>query len=404
MTIAADGSFLYDASGATAIQALPAGATLDDSFTYQVVDSQGGTATGTAVLTVQGINDDPVVADDQFPSVDGGTLLVVPAAGGLLSNDYDVDSPIVIDLVVSDTVSAGGAKVTLGPDGSFQYDPSGVLDYLPAGAVLDDSFSYTVIDDQGGNSQGTVHLEVVGVNDPPVAGDDTIDRGYWTVPTQPLFVSADSGLLVNDTDVDLGDQLRASFTGTSQYGASVEVFPDGSFRYDPTNSAVIQQFLADGIDVVDSFVYTLSDEGGTTSGTNGSSGSGEGEGGVVVQGVVEILLRSGASGYSFDVVAKQGETFDGRLVNGLGQGPSINNYGNVAFQATIGDQQNLYIWSDGSQDGRRAGVFSLVNPGFFDAFVPSRGWTRTIIKRPLGTFCRERTAQRLECRGRASAA
>src|SRR5262249_20803984 len=58
-----DGSFTYDAFAVAAIQALNVGQTLQDTFTYEIVDILGAHATGTVTLTVTGVNDAPTARD-----------------------------------------------------------------------------------------------------------------------------------------------------------------------------------------------------------------------------------------------------------------------------------------------------------------------------------------------------
>ncbi|MCA9139597.1 MAG: VCBS domain-containing protein, partial [Planctomycetales bacterium] len=379
VTLFADGTFQYDGSNSTTVQALQNGQTLVDSFTYRVIDSQGGTVTGTVSLTVQGANDAPVTVDDVFLNVSAGTPLTINAGSGLLSNDSDIDSPgaFLVDLVASDVISEGGAHVTIATDGSFQYDGQSNFAYLPEGAIYEDTFTYTVIDDQGGVQTARVRVQVVGVNDAPVAVSDGIERGYWTVPNTPLTVPASDGLLVNDTDPDDGDQanLQAVFSGFSLYGAAVEVFPDGSFNYDPTVSSALQQFLADGIDVVDSFDYTVTDGNGPSPSPQGIASGGPAgiapEGESTINGTVEIILRAGPSLYSYDIVAQQGGAFFDSTFSRLGRGPSINNYGNVGLSGTRADNvDSIFIWSDGSQEGKTAGLYSFVAPNLLDVAAP----------------------------------
>ena len=56
VTVAADGSFVYDPSTSATAQALLAGTTLDDTFTYQADDGNGGIDDATATVTVTGIH------------------------------------------------------------------------------------------------------------------------------------------------------------------------------------------------------------------------------------------------------------------------------------------------------------------------------------------------------------
>jgi len=155
-----------------------------------------------------------------------------------------------------DANSAMGATVNVNPDGSYTYDPRSVLAFrqLPAGSTVDDTFNYTVQDDNG-LATGTVTITVTGVNNPPVATDDS----YQANENSVLTVLAINGLLANDTDVDTGATLNVTnFTAVSAQGAIVSVNADGSFTYDPTAAASIQA-LAFGETLVDSFNYTVGD-------------------------------------------------------------------------------------------------------------------------------------------------
>ncbi|NIR25850.1 MAG: hypothetical protein GWN77_02575, partial [Gammaproteobacteria bacterium] len=60
-----------------------------------------------------------------------------------------------------------------GTDGSFTYDPNGQFEYLQAGSSTTDSFTYMVSDGHGGNDTATVTITINGVNDPPVAVNDS---------------------------------------------------------------------------------------------------------------------------------------------------------------------------------------------------------------------------------------
>ena len=55
-----DGTFDYDPTAATAIQALDDGDTTDDTFSYTITDILGAMSTATVTITLTGVNDDPV--------------------------------------------------------------------------------------------------------------------------------------------------------------------------------------------------------------------------------------------------------------------------------------------------------------------------------------------------------
>ncbi|MBI5618429.1 MAG: cadherin-like domain-containing protein, partial [Gammaproteobacteria bacterium] len=124
VTLNADGSFSYDPTGAAALQALAAGATLDDTFTYQVTDGVGGggPTTGTVTVRVTGANDAPVLdatkspvlvaeAEDSVAPVGAvGTLVSALAdKGGALSNVSDADGGSLTGLAITAADTTNGA-------------------------------------------------------------------------------------------------------------------------------------------------------------------------------------------------------------------------------------------------------------------------------------------------------
>ena len=68
------GEFTYDPSGTPCIQALDTGETLEDTFTYQLIDFAATPATSapaTVTILVTGVNDAPTSADSSVPVVEG---------------------------------------------------------------------------------------------------------------------------------------------------------------------------------------------------------------------------------------------------------------------------------------------------------------------------------------------
>ncbi|MEL7245458.1 MAG: putative Ig domain-containing protein, partial [Cyanobacteria bacterium J06573_2] len=59
LTLNADGTFSYDPNNQ--FESLGAGSTTTDSFIYKVSDGNNGTDTGTVIITINGVNDTPVV-------------------------------------------------------------------------------------------------------------------------------------------------------------------------------------------------------------------------------------------------------------------------------------------------------------------------------------------------------
>jgi len=262
----------YDASGQ--FEFLGAGQTTIDTFTYTISDPFGATDTAGVTVTIHGQNDPPAATGDAA-TTDEDTVLSVPAAG-VLANDTDVDTgdtKAVSEVngsaanVGATITLASGALLLVNADGSYAYDPNGQFHHLQTGDTAADSFTYTMVDSQGATSGATVNITITGVNDPPVANDDTGTTDEDTVLTVPS-----DGVLGNDTDVDAGDTKTVSAVNSNPgdvgsqvalpSGALLTLNADGSYAYGPNG-----QFnaLNDGESAEDGFDYTVQDSQGATS-------------------------------------------------------------------------------------------------------------------------------------------
>lgn len=260
VTIDSSGNVVYDPTGSAALNALPLGASLEDTFTYQIEDAVGLQSNrATVTVHVDGRNDDPVGVADQYVS-DEDTILNI-AAAGVRTNDFDPDNGDAITVVAADAESANHAAVVVNADGSFTYDPTSAADVQATrpGEILIDTFTYTIEDNSGRQGQATVTIQVAGINDVPVAVADD----YATAADTKLDVAA-PGLLDNDIDADHDTVLFVSSADSiSQLGVPVTVNADGGFSYDPTG---VEQFraLPAGQQLSDTFQYTVVDEYGAT--------------------------------------------------------------------------------------------------------------------------------------------
>ena len=80
-----DGTFNYDPSGL--FEALNAGDTATDSFSYTISDGDGGFSTATVTITITGVNDATAIAANSLTISEGGT--VVLSAVNLSATDAD---------------------------------------------------------------------------------------------------------------------------------------------------------------------------------------------------------------------------------------------------------------------------------------------------------------------------
>ncbi|CAI3805370.1 Ig-like domain-containing protein [Rheinheimera sp. MM224] len=228
----ADGSFVYRPA---------ANFVGNDSFIYQITDTQGLTAQALVSLTVLPINDLPVAMDDSY-SLNKNTSLSI-ASPGLLTNDLDLDGDsLVVDSIAVTNPAHGSVQLDL--DGAFSYTP--IENY-----VGEDFFVYQLTDEQGGVAQAKVTLRIEMTNAAPVAQNDS----YQVGEDEELTVTTAAGLLANDTDPD-GDSisLQPELLSTVQNGQLL-LASDGSFQYLPD-----QDFFG-----TDSFSYQIADPSGLVS-------------------------------------------------------------------------------------------------------------------------------------------
>jgi len=185
---------------------------------------------------------EPPLAEDDGAITDEDNPVPVTAPG-VLDNDSDPDVGDTLTVTSVDTSGTVGAVTAWNADGSFTYDPNGQFEYLQAGNSTTDSFTYTVSDGNGGTDTATVTITINGVNDPPVAVNDSAITNEDT----PVIID----VLNNDSDVD-GDTLTVDSVTQGTNGPVIN--NGGNVTYTP----------ALGFNGTDSFNYTASDGNGGT--------------------------------------------------------------------------------------------------------------------------------------------
>ena len=209
-----------------------------DSFVYQVCDTGDGAddpvpscATATVSITVNAVNDLPVVRDDDV-EVDEDDVVVID----VLANDEDVEGLVSSTVTVTSAPSNGDATVE--PDGTITYEPDDDFNGT-------DSFTYQVCDTDGACDTAVVTVTINPVNDAPIARNDSVrvEEGRWKTIR----------VLSNDSDVD-GDLDPTSVTvvpGSGPTRGTLINNGDGTFRY--------RAYDDDGRD---RFTYEVCDLGG----------------------------------------------------------------------------------------------------------------------------------------------
>jgi len=194
----------------------------------------------------------PVTAGGVF---DGSSLSLLATA--------DLANPDIRVFAYNPLSQAGGQVNVANDLGGFTYNSAGAsaLVSLADGEMGSDTIEYLAIKNQTVLDRATHTITVIGVNDAPIAGNDT-----GATNNQTRLTLASSNLLANDVDPDHNDQVRlVSANATSSRGGTVRLIRNAltnsidSIEYDPTTSAQLRS-LALGAQLVDLVTYTIRDE------------------------------------------------------------------------------------------------------------------------------------------------
>ena len=338
VVIGSDGSYSFTPNGAA--NALAAGETASDTFTYTVSDGNGGTATASLTITITGTNDGPVAVADT-----AGTDEDASVSGNVLANDTDADSSDVLSVAavngqaanVGSAVAGSYGSVVIGADGSYSFTPNAAANALAAGETATDTFTYTVSDGNGGTATASLTITITGTNDGPVAVADTaaIDED----------ASVSGNVLANDTDADSSDVLsvaavngQAGNVGSAVAGSygSLVIGADGSYSFTPNSAA---NALAAGETATDTFTYTVSDgNGGTATASLTITITGTNDGPVAVADTAGTDEDSAVSGnvLANDTDADSSDVLSVAAVNGQAAnvgGSVAGTYGSVVIGA-----------------------------------------------------------------------
>ncbi|MBE2169794.1 VCBS domain-containing protein, partial [Cobetia sp. 2AS1] len=251
ITVAEDGSYTYTLDNTNPdVQALAVGESLNETFTYQISDGQGGVDTALLTITINSTNDAPVIdidGDDSAAAILTETDATLSAAGTLSVSDIDTTddvTPSVIAVTATgDTDGLSNAELLgmLSVDAeaiiddastegtlNWEFDSSSVegeaFDHLAVGESLVLDYTVVVTDSQGATAEQVVSITINGTNDAPVLVDGAQpadQNGNDGDPITPFSV-ADAF-----TDVDNGTELNFS----------ADNLPDG-LVIDPTTGEI----------------------------------------------------------------------------------------------------------------------------------------------------------------------
>ena len=283
LTFNADGSYSYTLTstvdGATADNGITTENNVE-TFTYQVTDADGNTATST--ITIDVTDDIPTAQADTNSVVEGaivtgnvltdgtadvfgadGAATTVPAGGvtGVAAGN-NTSSPVSGGVGVP--VAGSFGVLTLNADGSYSYDgnPNAVL---PAGAT--DTFVYTITDGDGDTS--TVTLTITLTNSSLAASNDdlTVNEAALSSGSNPSSTAETvTGTVVDNVTPGVAPYTYALVSSPTGTHGTLTFNADGSYSY--TLTSTVDGATADnGITTennVETFTYQVTDADGNT--------------------------------------------------------------------------------------------------------------------------------------------
>ena len=208
-------------------QSLQVGQQLVQTYTVDIDDGHGGTASQLVTITINGTNNAAVITGDTVGSVveAGGVANAIPgipaASGDLFADDTD-DPDDAWEVVGSATASASGyGSYTLTAAGVWTYtlnNSNAAVQALNVGQTLTDTFTATTID---GTSQ-VVTITITGANDAPVISGTTsgnVTEAGGVNNATPGTPTATGDLNATDVDNPSDGWTAVSASAASVYGS-----------------------------------------------------------------------------------------------------------------------------------------------------------------------------------------
>ncbi|WP_303069640.1 VCBS domain-containing protein [Bilophila wadsworthia] len=262
LTLRADGTYTYTLNNSmNAVQGLGQGETLRDIFTYTVSDGHGGTASNVLTVIINGTNDAPAVAAAVAAVTEDAKL----TAAGKLPTPTDIDAHDTVSFIPKTGEAGRYGTLTLNAAGAYTYTLNNSLSVVQAlgqGESLSETFNYTVKDQHGGITVGTLTVNISGTNDLPVP---TVQTASLTEDVKAVAL----GSLRPVPDPDVNDIVTfVPQSSTAGLYGTLTLNANGSYVYVLNNSSAAVQGLGPGESVTDTFAYAVSDgHGGTAAST-----------------------------------------------------------------------------------------------------------------------------------------
>lgn len=171
------------------------------TFTYKANDGLADSNVATVTITVNGVNDPPLAANDSLSTVEN-TPIFAPAPG-VLGNDSDVDSTTLTAVLVS---GPSNGTLSLNPNGSFTYTPF-------ANFTGTDSFTYKANDGLADSNVATVTVAVT-----PASSGDVTPPTLVSFSFSPTTIDTSSGAATVTVTVQAVDSQSGVCIGSTLPG------------------------------------------------------------------------------------------------------------------------------------------------------------------------------------------
>ena len=176
------------------------------------------------IVTVFGVNDSPEAVNDVEYVNEDSSKVFDPTL-----NDRDIDNGDVLHLSSAQLDPGARGEIQILANGQIHYNSSKKFDELPQGSSSTESLTYSVSDQMGSQSVGTVDIVITGVNDAPISRRDVLEF-MEDVNAEDIHQT----LLANDSDIDLGDSVFVLEYDQGSVRNSVLALQDGKLTFSPS--------------------------------------------------------------------------------------------------------------------------------------------------------------------------
>ncbi|MBJ6800614.1 Ig-like domain-containing protein [Geomonas propionica] len=344
LVIDAAGHYTYTLNGPTLTNS-------PDTFTYQVTDANGNTATNTVTITIA--DDAPVANVDSGSVVEGATF-----SGSVVANDIPgADGSIVVVGAAAGTsataVSGQVDSVITGAHGTLTLHANGSYEYHANAnsANTSDTFTYTIQDADGSKSTSTLTLNLTNsglhTQVDTVHSDTTVDEGALSVGTHPgTGYIAEGSLISSGGD---GSYTYALVPDAATHEGTLVIDPStGHYTYtlngpsssDSPDTFTFQVTDGHGNTATNTITVTITDDAPVLNVTNGIfQNTGDTDttahtGGTMVEGTLATI----------------GADFDTAHVTLTGTPPSgLSSYGQTVTYNVSADGSTIHAMAGGNE-------------------------------------------------------